>query len=235
MQKSIACAAAFALGALVAAPIHAEGSPSAKQAVVYSGLAVVNGTDYETILAQHLKTANAKGLGIHVSLECGLSTPTFVKSKGGRVESTASAEVRVQVLVDGQPIGDGEDHSVTFCSRSKKTTATFAGIFTKPENETCFELVNPDNGEPPSDVDDAVVRLKPDCLSEEDLELVDDSLSAHSYFFYYDDTTPGDHLIEVQAKVAGDATDGSATALLGQGSMLIEEIRLTKDAVIEMP
>ena len=234
MRSSLACAAALALGALLSTPVHAAGSPSAKSAVMYTDLAVVTGGDYETILAQHIKTASAKGLGIHVSLECGLSTPTLVKSKGGsRVESTASAEVRVQVLVDGVPIGGGEDYSVTFCSRSKKTTAAFGGIFTKPENETCFELVNPEDGEPAEDLDETVVRLKPDCLTDEELELLDDSLSAHSYFFYYDDTSPGDHTIEVQAKISGDA-GGNATAVLGQGSLLIETLRLTHDAVIEM-
>jgi hypothetical protein len=230
MRISIACAAALALGALLAAPAHAESLPGSKHAIAYGqDFAVVSGSgEWQTILAKKIKTANAKGLGLHVSLECGLSTPTFVKSKGDRVESTASAKVLVQVLVDGEVVGAGDydQRSVTFCSRSKRTTASFAGIFTKPENQTCYFLEEVDTSDPVDGIpDETIVRFDPECLSEEDLELVDDSMSAHSYFFYYDDTSPGAHTIEVQAKIAGDGTE-RANALLGKGTLLIEEIRL---------
>ena len=40
-------------------------------------------TGWVTVLTTHIKTPNAKELGIGVSLQCGLVTDTTVRSKGG--------------------------------------------------------------------------------------------------------------------------------------------------------
>ena len=236
MHKSIACAAALALGALVSAPVHAEGSPASKHAVAYgTAPAIVSEGEWQTILAQHIKTANGKGLAFSVSLECGLYTNNVAKSKG-LAKTDNHASVQVRVLVDGEEVAS--PGPVTFCSRNTKTSALLSGIFTKPANETCFFLEDIDTSEPPDGIpDDTIVKIDPTCLTPEESELLEDTMSASSFSFYYDDSAPGDHSVQVQAMidestgVEGDDTaleDQGAKATLGNGSVLIEEIRLIK-------
>jgi hypothetical protein len=237
MRTSIPWAAALALGALVVSPAHGQGSPASKHAVAYGAPAVVSEGSWQPILAQRIETANGKGLAITVSLECGLYTSTVVKSKGV-AKGDAKASVKVRVLVDGDEVAaPGE---VTFCSRSSSVSALFSGIFTKPANETCFFLEPIDTSEPPDGVpDEDIVKVDPDCLAPEELALLEDTMSAHSYFFYYDDTSAGDHTVTVEAMIdevtgaEGENTalgDQGAKAVLGNGSMLIEQIRLTHGA-----
>lgn len=232
MQRSVAYAAALVLAALVAGASHA--APASKHAVAYGAPAVVSEGDWQPILKQNIKTANGKGLAITVSLECGLYTNNVVKSKG-LAKSDNKASVKVRVLVDGEEVAaPGE---VTFCSRNTKTSALLSGIFTRPANETCFFLEEIDTTEPPDGIpDETIVKLDPTCLAPEEMALLEDSMSAHSFFFYYDDTAPGDHTVTVEAKideatgVEGEDTaaeDQGAKATLGNGSMLIEQIRLT--------
>jgi len=240
MSKFIACAAALALGALFAAPGHAESLPASKHAVAYGAPAVVSEGGWQPILAQRIRTANGKGHAITLSLECGIYTANIVKSKG-IAKSDAKASVKVRVLVDGEYVADPGE--ITFCSRSAKSSAVFAGIFDRDasvDNDTCFFLEEIDTTEPPDGTpDETVVRMDPSCLAPEELALLEDSMSAHSYFFYYDDTTPGVHTVTVEALideatgVEGEHTaaeDQGAKATLGNGSMLIEEIRLIHGA-----
>jgi len=219
--------AVLALSALLAAPMGA-GTPASKHAVAYGAPAVVAEGPWQPILAQKIKTANDKGLAVTVSLECGLYTKTVVKTKA-ITKAEAKASVKVRVLVDGAEADPGP---VTFCSRSSKTSAALSEIFTKPENETCFI----------AETDDEIVKIDPDCLVHEELELLEDSMSAHSYFFYYESATPGDHMVTVEAVIdettgaEGEdtlAADQGAKAMLGNGSVLIEEIRLTHGATGE--
>jgi len=217
-------AAALALSALLAALVSA-GTPASKHAVAYGAPAVIGEGGWQPILGQKIKTANDKGLAVSVSLECGLYTKTVVKTKAV-TKAEAKASVKVRVLVDGEEADPGP---VTFCSRSSKTSAALSDIFTKPENESCFLV---EEGE-------EIVTIDPTCLVHEELELLEDSMSAHSYFFYYGDSTPGEHTVTVEALIdettgaEGEdtlASDQGAKATLGNGSVLIEEIRLTHGA-----
>ena len=238
MHKSIACAAAFALGALVAAPVHAEGGPSAKHAIAYGAApAIVSEGAWQPILAQSIKTANAKGLAITVSLECGLYTNNVAKSKGV-AKTDNKASVKLRVLVDGEYAA--APGPVTFCSRQTKTSAVFAGIFNRDasdESSTCFFIEEIDTSEPLDGIpDESIVKMDPECLTPEEMELFEDTMSAQSYSFYYDDTSPGLHTVTVEAMideatgVEGDnhtLGDQGAKATLGYGSVVIEEVRLT--------
>ena len=237
MRNPIACAAALALGALVAGAGHAE--PSSKHAVGYGPApAIVSEGAWQPILAQKIKTANGKGLAITVSLECGLYTNNVVKSKS-LAKSDNKASVQVRVLVDGEEVA--APGPVTFCSRNTKTSAVFGGLFTKIEGSgTCFFLEDVDTTEPPDGIpDETIVKFDPACLTPEEMELLEDTTSAHSYSFYYDDAAPGMHVVTVEAMIdeatgaEGDDTaleDQGAKATLGNGSVLIEEIRLTHGA-----
>jgi hypothetical protein len=235
LSKSIVCAAALALGGLVAGASHAE--PASKHAVGYGEApAIVSEGAWQPILAQKIKTANGKGLAITVSLECGLYTNNVVKSKG-LAKSDNKASVQARVLVDGEEVA--APGAVTFCSRNTKSSAVFAGIFSRDsgiENDSCFFLEEIDTTEPPDGIpDETIVKFDPACLTPEQLELLEDTTSAHAFSFYYDDTAPGLHTVTVEAMideatgVEGDNTtveDQGAKATLGNGSLLIEEIRL---------
>ncbi len=235
-MRILSVAATFALAALVAGPAIAAGSPSAKASIAVGDTAVISEGDWQPILGQKIKTAAHKGLGIGVSLECGLYTATVVKTKGF-AKGDAYASVKVRVLVDGEEVA--APGPVTFCSRGQRLSALFQGIFTKPaDSGTCLFLEDVDtdgDGIP----DDQIIKFDESCLTNEELSLLDDSMSAHSFFFYYDDTQPGDHTVVVEAlideAVGAEGTDTTAgdqgaQATLGKGSLSIEEVRLIHGA-----
>jgi hypothetical protein len=190
--------------------------------------------NWTTILTQNIKTPNQKDLIIDVSLETGLYTRTHVKSKRSYEgdpdwdSSTAHANVMVRVCVDGNyaTVGVGEEQeagvafprAVTFNEREQTLSAKFMGIFTAE----CIE-VDPDTG---------AVTLNYTCLEPEELELILDTMSANSFNFVVADLTPGNHVITVEAKIEanGAAEEGKfeAMAMVGQGSVTIELVRMVK-------
>ncbi len=193
--------------------------------------------DYESewtpILTQNIKTPNQKDLFIGVSLETGLYTRTLVKSKRNFEgdpawdSSTAHATVMVRVGVDGnyataavgvQEPGVAFPREVTFNEREQTLSAKFMGIFT-----AAFIEVDPVTG---------AVNLRYDLLEPEELDLILNTLSANSFNFVVADLTPGNHVITVEAKIlangAADAGKYEAMALVGQGSVVIESVRMMK-------
>ena len=188
---------------------------------------------WTTILTQNIKTPNQKDLIIDVSLETGLYTRTLVKSKRKAADdpdwdtSTAHANVMVRVGVDGnyaegdlnvQQPGVAFPRAVTFNEREQTLSAKFMGIFTGE----CLE-VNLTTGN---------VTINYTCLEPEELELILNTLSANSFNFVVADLTPGNHNITVEAKIManGAAEEGQyeAMALVGQGSVVIELVRMVK-------
>ena len=190
--------------------------------------------NWTTILTQNIKTPNQKDLIIDVSLETGLYTRTHVKSKRNYEgdpawdSSTAHAKVMVRVGVDGNyaTVGVGEEQeagvafprAVTFNEREQTLSAKFMGIFTGD----CL-IVDPDTHE---------VSINYTCLEPEELELILNTLSANSFNFVVADLTPGNHVITVEAKIIanGAAEEGKfeAMAMVGQGSVVIELVRMVK-------
>jgi len=189
---------------------------------------------WTTILTQNIKTPNQKDLIIDVSLETGLYTRTLVRSKRNSADdeewdsSTAHAKIMVRVGVDGAyaTVGVGEEQeagvafprAVTFNEREQTLSAKFMGIFTAE----CIE-VNPDTG---------VVTINYECLEPEELDLILNTMSANSFNFVVADLTPGEHVITVEAKIIanGAAEEGKyeAMAMVGQGSVVIELVRMVK-------
>jgi hypothetical protein len=190
--------------------------------------------DWTTILTQNIKTPNQKDLIIDVSLETGLYTRTLVKSKRNYEgdpnwdSSTAHATVMVRVGVDGNyaTVNPGEEQeagvafprAVTFNEREQTLSAKFMGIFTGD----CL-IVDPDTGE---------VTLNYTCLEPEELDLILNTMSANSFNFVVADLTPGNHVITIEAKIIanGAAEEGEyeAMAMIGQGSVVIELVRMVK-------
>jgi hypothetical protein len=206
------------------ATAQSNGTPSAKATAAVGDINVVSGpaTDGEvegpwtTVMSNTLKTANMKDLFVDVSLECGLFTSTKTASKGGNKDtSTSSATIQVRVLVDGQEAYPG---SVTFAHRNQELSATFQGLLTGALS------VDPDTG---------TVIIDEDLLQPEEVELIQDTMSANSFNFVLDDLSSGAHTIEVQARIdlgaSAQAGSSVAKATIGRGSMTVEEVRMVKN------
>ena len=80
---------------------------------------------WQTLLANTIKTANQKDLFISASFEVGLFTQTKSVSKNLVPDpSTATANVQVRVLLDGQEVEPGP---VVYGRRTQTLTATLEG------------------------------------------------------------------------------------------------------------
>ena len=174
---------------------------------------------WTTILSNTIKTANQKDLFIDVSLETGLYTQTKVRSNGNKDTSDATATIKVQVLVDGVPAYPGE---VVFDRRAQTLSATLGGILSN-----CTDS----NGDGDIDLNDCT-------LAPEEIELILDTMAAHSFNFIMDDLSPGEHLVEVQAMISTSSSSGagsaSSNATIGNGSVTVEEVRLIKGEDIQL-
>ena len=194
---------------------------SAKATAKVGNVNVLNQTSlgWTTILSNTIKTANQKDLFIDVSLETGLYTQTEVKSRGNKDTSSAEATIKVQVLVDGVPAYPGD---VVFDRRAQTLSATLGGIL-----ENCTDS----NGDGDIDLNDCT-------LAPEEIELILDTMAAHSFNFIMDDLRPGEHTVEVQAMISTSSSSGagsaSANATIGNGSVTVEEVRLIKDEDIQL-
>lgn len=225
------CLAAVATLAIGNMPLRAspllpppQSTPSAKATATISQTQLVKATTgaaWETVLSNTLKTPNKKDLFVDVSLEAGLMTRTVASSKGGNKDtSVAKAEVRVRCMIDGKMAYPGE---IILNSRTQELSATLDGLIS-----SCFII----------DQDGHVV-LDPTCVQPEQIELILSTMSAHSYNFIYPDCLSGVHTFEIQTKVVTDTAvqngEASAEAMVGKGSVTVEEVRMANNEVIELP
>src|SRR5216117_1823933 len=104
----------LALGlVLPMATVNGQSQPSAKVTAKTANLILLPETtgtgDWQTVLANTIKTANQKDLFINASFEVGLFTQTLVSSKNMTKDtSTAEANVQVRVLLDGKVVEPGQ-------------------------------------------------------------------------------------------------------------------------------
>lgn len=211
-----------------------------------------------TILSAMIKAPKHKDLTIDVSMECGNFTQTEVKSKGGVKDvAEAGASVRVGVVVseilnDGTigesfaayPSGDpnrtfgsvfgtvaNPTDGVVFCKRTQKLEAVFQGIIDfDPGTMTNVDAFH---GCLINDPVTGNVVIDPACLTEEELNLVIDQMTAASFNFIAPDLPEsGVYRVDVMAWLDTGAysQNGSAEgkATIGLGSMSIETVRLAK-------
>ena len=234
MKKStfgkIVLIATLALGLNLEAA-HAQNQPSSKVTAKTSRITLLPETtgtgDWETVLANNIKTPNQKDLFIGVSLEVGLFTQTLVRSKNMvKDTSVAEAVVQVRVLVDDRLAEPGE---VVFGRRTQTLSATLEGAIAG-----CLTIVTNADGSQSIIVD-------PDCVTPETIELILKSMDAASFNFVATDVPVGIHTISVQARIdtSGSAQTGSFSALatVGKGSMTVESVRLIKneDVILDVP
>jgi hypothetical protein len=202
---------------------HAQSQPSSKVTAKTANLTLLPETtgtgNWQTVLANTIKTPNKKDLFISASFEVGLYTQTLVKSKN-MVSDTSSATttVQVRVLLDGNPVEPG---NVVFGRRAQTLTAKLEGAI-----GGCLSIV--------TNVDGSFsIIVDPECVTPEEIELILSTMDAASFSFVATDVPTGVHTISVQARIntATSAQTGtaSATGTIGKGTMTVESVRLIKD------
>jgi hypothetical protein len=181
---------------------------------------------WHSIMSTTIKTSNVADLFANTSLVTGLFTSTQVKGNGSGSTSSATAmgSVQIRVVLDPQFDGSGnvvggrygypddQGSGVTFDQRIQTLSANLGNIFTD-----CFASGgNTGTG----------------CvLTQEQITLVLDTTSAHSYGFILPNVGTGTHTLLVQAQVnTGTSSSGGgvaiSNAMFGLGSLTVESVRL---------
>ena len=256
--------------AMALAATNSFALPAAKATAQFVDLQCIDlGGEYVTVLSQQIKTPNQKDLFIDTSFEVGLVTSTAVMSKKlERAIANAEAQVKVKVLIDGEEADPGE---VVFSKRIQTLVAEFAGLYdlwTEDGDPACYSLtyacVDQDPlAEPDSDPSDGCdtgtqvvtgISFSYDdaCFDAEFIQLIIDTMAAHSFNFIAADVPNGIHTIEVQVMLDYDLGDGvsiydrpdladevnsysmsGSSACVGKGSVTIESVRMIKNEDVE--
>jgi len=204
---------------------------STKVAMQVSNVALIKQTkgtqqQWVPILTTSLHMPSNQSLLITPSLETGLYTDTQVNGKNGATSSaTAIAGIRVRCLVDGNialPSAAGNE-GVVYDYRLQQLTATLGGVI---NTSTCGF--------------DPVTGLFTCTVTDEMIDLLIDTMSAHSFGFIYPNVSAGDHTVVVQALI--DTQTGTTTtdpalatatatayASIGLGSLSVEDVGLVND------
>ncbi len=186
-----------------------------------------------------IKTPNKHDLLIGASFVTSLYTQTEVKGKNGQKDSAdAMGMLKMRVLIDNNP-NIAQPSEVVYDRRFQKLTAVLGGVIEScedtgtftvdPATDLCEETVDPATGD---SIPDGVLTVQCECVvTDEEIELILDTMSAHHFNFVAANLTPGDHPVKVQVCIETDANwgNGSASALagVGQGSLTVEQVRAT--------
>jgi hypothetical protein len=222
-MKQIACVLAGLMTA--SAYVNADNSASA-----YTGMTAVIGANavsagladddgWTKVLSTELKNSGTPtDLVIGLSFETMLYTETVVKSKGGdKSSSTASAEINMKVFVDGVLAVPGD---VTFDKREQTLWAKLSGV------SECID----------GSVDgiaDNIINYDECELTDEEIGLILDTKSAHTFNFLANNIGSGGHTIEAYAQLVADGVvvaEGTASgthdesAVLGKGTLSVWEV-----------
>ncbi len=223
-----AFASAALLSALILSPV-VQAAPAAKFSAALSKTTLMDDAidANAVILSSQLHTANKKDLLIGVSLEAGLYTETSVKGKTGSKESaSAEAGITVTVYVDGVPAEPG---TITFQKRYQQLSAVMGGVI-----ESCTFSSDSD-GDGIVD-EDLTIVIEDDCIvTDEEISLIQNTMSAHHFNVVMPNVSAGVHEITVEAEIASQTqilegedsgtNSATATALVGKGSLTIQETR----------
>jgi hypothetical protein len=233
MSKLTYAVVGVALAMAAASPAVAQNS---KAAGATSTLTMYQeGNSYVDVngMAMDIRVPQQEDLTFDVALQCSLATETEVKTKGGnRASATAEAGIKVRVriedldgdgnVIDGTAryaspnadIGEAANTGVTYCRRSQTLEAVLQGQI---DLASCVDA-------------DGNFDATGCLLTDEEIKLVLSTLSAHSFNFFTYDLVSGDYRITVEANpdTGTSATTGStasATALIGLGTMVVDEVR----------
>ncbi len=200
-----------------------QNQPSSKVTAKTANLILLPQTnstgDWQTVLANTIKTANQKDLFINASFEVGLYTQTAASSKNMTKDtSSATAGVQVRVLLDGTEVEPGE---VVYGRRTQTLSATLEGAI-----GSCLSGVTNQDGT-------ISIVVDTNCVTAETIELIQETMDAAAFNFVAVDVPQGVHTVSVQARIdtLGSAQLGSWSAFgtVGKGSMTVESVRLIKN------
>ena len=141
-----------------------------------------------------------------------------------------------------------EDSGVTFCKREQQLMAKFQGIFqtcedpvfivdpyTLEEREecaaygesTCLDVTAVVDGD--GIITDYVTTVDLECLDYDEVQLIQDTVSANAFNFVSPNLDQGEYKVTVEAeiKTSTDFANGGAAAkgMIGFGSMVVDEVR----------
>ena len=192
-------------------------APSAKFSAQVSSVALVPWTtalDWHKVLQTTIKTPNKKDLLIGASFETGLYTKTSVKSVSGILDtSSATAGIKILVTIDGIAAKPGE---VIFDKRAQSLSAKLSGILTSATDLNRDGIID--------------ILTEATYLPEE-IELILDTMAAHHFNYVAANLEPGNHTVQVWAKIetltSSMAGLAEAKALVGKGSLTVEEVKAT--------
>ena len=233
MKKNLTIIAlGFVLSAVFSAgPALAQNQPASKSAVQVSNLVLLSETSNSTapgqwvdLLSVNLRTANQKDLLILASLECGLYGRTIGRTRGGTTVDTLMGQsgVKIRVVVDGVTVA--EPGEVTLCKKTQTLSTQLAQAIS-----ACTDVNL-----------DGVVSIPQECtFTQQQLDLILDSMQANAFNFALTGLRSGVHRIQLQARIdinlaSTTNTDVEAKATVGKGTLIVEEVRLIKDADITL-
>lgn len=213
---------------------YAEGTPSAKAGATLRQLnCVLNEANSAYAVWTNvgdpivIKTNNVNELFVGVSLETGLYTLTKVSTKldasGVPItsEAIARAGVQVRVVLDGNvavPVSPGV---VTFDQRIQTLSAKLGQALTG-----CS--INADTG-----------LVQCTGLTDQEIQLILDTLGAHTFNYVKGNVGVGVHTLQVQFKLDRSAVDDGTSSLAvakacaGLGTVTVESVRMAN--FIELP
>ena len=213
------------------------------------------GTGWVSLYDPDLKIKNGSGSKdflVGVSLECGTWTDTTVKGQqGGEAEAEAWAGVRVRVVLDPgtpnqkianpynaptnltnvEPFGPDFGDGIVYCKRDQKLRAILGGVLTG-----CTTTCTPDS------VTGAITCTTTCTFTDEEIQLTLRTLEASHFNFVLHDVgeSGSTHAVDVQVCVdkgtkvsdvtATSSAGADAKAIIGRGTLTVEEVRLVKDA-----
>ncbi|SCZ67588.1 hypothetical protein [Thiohalomonas denitrificans] len=224
-MKTFKHTVALTLAGLLAVPAAAF-ADNAASAYTEDGTAIIgyaaavagetNSLGFTKVLSTTLKNSGSpKDLFIGLTFETGLMTETEVKTntKNGKAEessATASAEIEMYVLVDGQEAKPG---TVTFDKREQAMWATLG------QGLVCSDA----NG-------DDIITFDECSLTDQEVGLLLETKAAHGFNFLSYNIGSGSHTIEAfarlkaQGEVADASSNAKASAYLGKGTLSVFEV-----------
>ncbi len=173
---------------------------------------VADADGWAKVLSTELKNSGTpKDVIVGLSFETSLFTMTMVKSKGGsKSTATADAEIEMYVTVDGVMAAPG---TVMYDKRTQTLWASLGGVL------DCTDAN-----------EDGIITFDECNLTEEEIGLILDTKSAHTFNFLAYNIGSGSHTIEAYARLKynGEVVEGSgaaeASASLGKGTLSVWEV-----------
>jgi hypothetical protein len=158
-----------------------------------------------TIMSAQIQTPNSgsTALLIRPSLVTGLYTNTKLSASGSLTTATATAGLRVFVTLDGKPVAPDTGSGVIFDERFQQLSTNLLTTITE------CTVLNPDG------------TTSNTCY----LDLLQSTLSAHSFDFVAPNVGGGNHSLKVWWELVTPKINGVQAACAGPGVLTVEQVK----------